>query len=320
MIASTVGRRRRRGDCRRQRARAARAAVRRAVLLRRGPQDAARRPACRSSTASCSRRKLGTLGEKVERSQQLAAWLAQRVRRAARPRRARAAQLCKADLVTGMVGEFPELQGVMGTHYARLDGEPSQSPPRSSSTMRRDGPGDALPHGAGAHRSASPIASTPSSAASRSASSRPARRTRYGLRRAALGRSGCSSRPAAAAAARGDPGALARLGDQLARADEIRSAASARRVLPRPPARHLQRRRPAPRPDAALGAAADEDDRIRRSPARAPCAAPRPRTSPTCSTAHRRAATSAHRGEARPPLLRRRSPRPAARRPARSSC
>ena len=35
----------------------------------------------------------------------------------------RAAQLCKCDLVTGMVTEFTELQGVMGREYARLDGE-----------------------------------------------------------------------------------------------------------------------------------------------------------------------------------------------------
>ncbi len=36
----------------------------------------------------------------------------------------RAALLAKADLVTGMVGEFPELQGVMGGHYAAAQGEP----------------------------------------------------------------------------------------------------------------------------------------------------------------------------------------------------
>jgi glycyl-tRNA synthetase beta chain len=36
----------------------------------------------------------------------------------------RAAHLAKADLLTGMVGEFPELQGIMGTYYARHDGEP----------------------------------------------------------------------------------------------------------------------------------------------------------------------------------------------------
>ena len=48
------------------------------------------------------------------RLEALAAWLAQRVPGADASRRARAAQLCKADLVTGMVGEFPELQGIMG--------------------------------------------------------------------------------------------------------------------------------------------------------------------------------------------------------------
>ena len=35
----------------------------------------------------------------------------------------RAAQLCKADLLTDMVGEFPELQGLMGRYYARAQGE-----------------------------------------------------------------------------------------------------------------------------------------------------------------------------------------------------
>lgn len=38
----------------------------------------------------------------------------------------RAAYLCKADLVSGMVGEFPELQGIMGRAYARLQGEPEE--------------------------------------------------------------------------------------------------------------------------------------------------------------------------------------------------
>jgi glycyl-tRNA synthetase beta subunit len=36
----------------------------------------------------------------------------------------RGAELAKADLLTDMVGEFPELQGIMGTYYARHDGEP----------------------------------------------------------------------------------------------------------------------------------------------------------------------------------------------------
>src|SRR5690606_25674933 len=38
----------------------------------------------------------------------------------------RAAILAKADLLTAMVGEFPELQGIMGTYYARHDGEPEE--------------------------------------------------------------------------------------------------------------------------------------------------------------------------------------------------
>ena len=61
--------------------------------------------------------KLGTVGDKVERVAALAVELASNV--GANPEHARsAAQLCKADLVTGMVGEFPELQGIMGRYYA----------------------------------------------------------------------------------------------------------------------------------------------------------------------------------------------------------
>ena len=40
------------------------------------------------------------------------------------PEAERAADLCKCDLLTAMVGEFPELQGIMGTYYALADGEP----------------------------------------------------------------------------------------------------------------------------------------------------------------------------------------------------
>src|SRR3546814_1335220 len=42
-----------------------------------------------------------------------------------------AARLAKADLVTGMVGEFPELQGVMGGYYARAEGLPAEVADRS---------------------------------------------------------------------------------------------------------------------------------------------------------------------------------------------
>ncbi len=62
--------------------------------------------------------KLGSLGAKATRLEALARWVAQWVPGAQTDLAARAGLLCKADLVTGMVGEFPELQGVMGRHYA----------------------------------------------------------------------------------------------------------------------------------------------------------------------------------------------------------
>ena len=68
--------------------------------------------------------KLGTSWEKVERFTALARWLGERLAPASLDALLRAAYLCKADLVTGMVGEFPELQGAMGRAYARLQGEP----------------------------------------------------------------------------------------------------------------------------------------------------------------------------------------------------
>jgi glycyl-tRNA synthetase beta chain len=66
--------------------------------------------------------KLGTQGERVERVRALARWVAERI--GTEPALAdRAAELAKADLLTDMVGEFPELQGIMGGYYARHDGE-----------------------------------------------------------------------------------------------------------------------------------------------------------------------------------------------------
>ncbi len=67
--------------------------------------------------------KLGTSYEKMERFSKLAAFIAERVDPSLLAGVKRAALLCKADLVTGMVSEFPELQGVMGREYARLSGE-----------------------------------------------------------------------------------------------------------------------------------------------------------------------------------------------------
>ncbi len=66
--------------------------------------------------------KLGTQYERVERIEALAKNIASII--GADPSLAqRAAHLCKADLTTGIVGEFPELQGVMGRYYALNDGE-----------------------------------------------------------------------------------------------------------------------------------------------------------------------------------------------------
>jgi glycyl-tRNA synthetase beta chain len=67
--------------------------------------------------------KLGTQGDRARRLIRLAASIAPLV--GGDPvQAARAAQLAKADLVSGMVGEFPELQGAMGRYYAIHDGEP----------------------------------------------------------------------------------------------------------------------------------------------------------------------------------------------------
>lgn len=67
--------------------------------------------------------KLGSVHDKVERLQGLAASLAGHIGGCDAALARRAARLAKADLSSGMVGEFPELQGVMGRYYARHDGE-----------------------------------------------------------------------------------------------------------------------------------------------------------------------------------------------------
>ena len=70
--------------------------------------------------------KLGTMAQKQERVGKLAGFIAERVpsgQAELRQIAERAAALSKADLLTGIVGEFPELQGIMGGEYARHDGE-----------------------------------------------------------------------------------------------------------------------------------------------------------------------------------------------------
>ena len=67
--------------------------------------------------------KLGTSFEKMERFKALAEGLADKLNPVVKSKTARTAWLCKADLVSGMVGEFPEVQGIMGREYALLEGE-----------------------------------------------------------------------------------------------------------------------------------------------------------------------------------------------------
>ncbi|UYH51538.1 glycine--tRNA ligase subunit beta [Candidatus Kirkpatrickella diaphorinae] len=72
-------------------------------------------------------KKLGSVGDRVKRLVKLSGFIAQELGLTDAEKRnaERAALLAKADLTTGMVGEFPELQGIMGGYYAEHDGEPS---------------------------------------------------------------------------------------------------------------------------------------------------------------------------------------------------
>ena len=88
--------------------------------------------------------KLGSQLLRVDRIQRLADVIAARLGEDEAATR-RAAHLCKADLLTGMVGEFPELQGVMGTYYARHDGEPEAVAGAIEAHYRPRFAGDALP-------------------------------------------------------------------------------------------------------------------------------------------------------------------------------
>ena len=69
--------------------------------------------------------KLGSYRDKVDRMVPLAGWIAQATGSSVKEAE-RAARLGKSDLTTGMVGEFPELQGIMGGLYAREQGEPPE--------------------------------------------------------------------------------------------------------------------------------------------------------------------------------------------------
>ncbi|HEU0276510.1 MAG TPA: glycine--tRNA ligase subunit beta [Rhodanobacteraceae bacterium] len=97
-------------------------------------------------------RKLGSLGDKTERVATLATDIAARLNAQGievdAGRAARAAELSRCDLLTRMVGEFPELQGVMGRHYAAAQGEPAPVATALDEFYRPRNAGDGIAAGA----------------------------------------------------------------------------------------------------------------------------------------------------------------------------
>jgi len=89
--------------------------------------------------------KLGTVAQRVDRMAALVGDLAPFIPGLDVERATRAAGLAKADLVTGMVGEFPELQGVMGRYYAAAQGETAEVAAAIEAHYRPLGPQDACP-------------------------------------------------------------------------------------------------------------------------------------------------------------------------------
>jgi len=89
--------------------------------------------------------KLGTVYDKIRRVEALSDFLVAHVSGADAKRARRAALLAKADLSTGMVGEFPELQGVMGRYYALNDGEDPRVADAIADHYKPLGPNDTCP-------------------------------------------------------------------------------------------------------------------------------------------------------------------------------
>ena len=89
-------------------------------------------------------RGLGSLADKSRRVAMVAAWLASKLD-ADKADVKRAAELSKCDLLTGMVGEFPELQGIMGRYYALSDSEPETVADAIGEHYRPRFAGDELP-------------------------------------------------------------------------------------------------------------------------------------------------------------------------------
>ena len=92
--------------------------------------------------------KLGTQGERAQRVAALASAIGEKLGGEALARQAdQAALLSKADLLTDMVGEFPELQGIMGRYYALHDGLPAEIADAIEDHYKPRFAGDALPRG-----------------------------------------------------------------------------------------------------------------------------------------------------------------------------
>jgi glycyl-tRNA synthetase beta chain len=89
--------------------------------------------------------KLGSVLERVERLEKLVVEIAEYVPGAEKTMAVEAAKLCKSDLVGGMVGEFPELQGLMGSYYARAEGAPDHVANAIRDHYKPLGPGDVCP-------------------------------------------------------------------------------------------------------------------------------------------------------------------------------
>ncbi|WP_439491724.1 glycine--tRNA ligase subunit beta [Blastomonas fulva] len=90
--------------------------------------------------------KLGTVADKVERVAKLARWLCEEgIVKGDAALAEQAARLCKADLVTEMVGEFPELQGLMGGYYAAKEGLDPQVAAAIRDHYKPVGQGDDVP-------------------------------------------------------------------------------------------------------------------------------------------------------------------------------
>ena len=88
--------------------------------------------------------KLGTVGERVKRLVELSGYIAEQIGADVEQAK-RAALLCKADLVSGMVGEFADLQGLMGKYYAEKQGEPAPVANAIAEHYSPKGPNDKCP-------------------------------------------------------------------------------------------------------------------------------------------------------------------------------